>query len=399
MKSNQISNLVCFTFFIAIFLNSFSIKGQKRCNSNQFMELQLKQHPDILTKKAAKDHLVVTKMQQLNQQKQKKQQAIVSIPVVFHVLYNNNNIEENVGFDQLESQIAVLNEDYRRNNADATNNWLQAADTQIEFCLANIDLNGNYFEGVTRTQTSKTVFSPDGFDMFSSSAGGKEIWPDYLNIYVCNIDLFTEGVLGIAPFPGYFSAYDGVVLDYRVVGRQKNQDYNLIQNYDLGRTATHEVGHWLDLEHIWGPGDGSCSTDDNITDTPNSTSAYNACNTGSSCGSTDMSENFMDYHFDACMNLFTQGQANKMAASINVYRPYLKSHNKCSSCLPSVSINVSLQGKDKTINSNNTITATNDIFNNANINYYAKNRISLNSGFSIDESCNFSARIVGNCDG
>jgi len=397
MNSNQITNLICSLLIITFFSNSFNAKGQNRCNSNKIMKLQIQQHPEILAEKAAKDRLVEAKMRLLNQQKQKNQQAIISIPVVFHVLYNNS--EENVSFDVLESQITVLNEDYRRKNTDANNTWPQAADTQIEFCLANIDLNGNYFEGVTRTFTTKPVFNPDGIDMFLSDKGGKEIWPNYLNIYICDIDLLSEGVLGFAPLPGYFSDYDGVVIDYRIVGRNKNQ---LNNPYNLGRTGTHEIGHWLDLLHIWGnPGvnENGCNVDDGINDTPNSAASYSTCYSGTSCGSPDMGGNFMDYQYDSCMNLFTQGQANKMASSISIFRPYLINHTKCGSCLPSIVVNSNFQSKDRSITSNNWITATNDITNNSDIDYNAKNRITLNKGFSIDKSSNFIARIVSNCGG
>ena len=384
MKSNQVFYVVGSFLWIAFLLNSFSVKGQKRCNSNQLMQLQLNEHPEILANKMASNRLVI--QQQNQQQKTRKtQQAVVTIPVVFHVLYNN--AEENLSFDQLQSQIDVLNEDYRRQNDNATNTWSQATDAQIEFCFANIDLNGNYFEGVTRKFTSKSEFNPNSFDMFSSSTGGKEIWPDYLNIYVCDLDVFKEGVLGTAPFPGYYPAYDGVVLDYRVVGRQQivngTELYKLVSNYDLGRTATHEVGHWLDLEHPWGSGNGGCNTDDNITDTPNSAEPYNACDVGTSCGTTDMVENFMDYHFDGCMSLFTQGQADRMIASINIYRPYLVNNTKCSNCLSSVNVNQSFQSEVETIISNDVITAQNDIYDDSNISYFAKNRITLNSGFSL----------------
>ncbi len=402
MKSNLVFSTTFFFLWITFLIISFNAKGQKRCNTNELMQLQLNEHPEIMAKKKVLDRLVLEQQQQtVNQKTEKAKSALVTIPVVFHILHNK--AEEDISFDQLQSQITVLNEDYRRQNSNATNTWSQATDAQIEFCLANIDIDGNYFEGVTRTFTNKSEFNPQSFDMFSSSSGGKEIWPDYLNIYVCNLDVFAEGVLGSAPFPGYFAAYDGVVLDYRVVGKQKivngTKAYKLLTNYDLGRTATHEVGHWLDLEHPWGPGDGSCNVDDNISDTPNSANAYNECNAGTSCGSTDMVDNFMDYHYDACMNLFTQGQANRMIASINVYRPYLVNHNKCSNCLSSVNVDLNFQNKVKTIISNGVITAQNDIFNNSNISYFAKNRITLNSGFSIDQSSDFRAFLSGDCGG
>jgi len=202
--------------------------------------------------------------------------------------------------------------------------------------------------------------------------------------------------LGTAPFPGFNSNYDGIVLDYHVTGRTGN---NLILNFDLGRTATHEIGHWLNLEHPWGPGNGSCGVDDNVSDTPNSSRPHNECEDMSTCGTNDMSENFMDYHFDTCMNLFTQGQANRMAAAISVYRPYLLNHNKCNDCVSSINVSENFQNSSKNINYNGAITANNDIKNNSEVYYFAKTKITLNSGFSTDQSSRFKASVVGNCGG
>jgi len=372
-------------FTLAFLSCNFTATAQElnRCNANQFIKMQETKHPEVIQNRSTLNKLVNDQIQKNKTRNYKNSDPLITIPVVFHVLYHNT--AENISLAQLQSQIDVLNEDYQRQNTDANNNWPQAANARIAFCLSSI----------TRTYTDSLSFSPFGFSMFDSNTGGADIWKNYLNIYVCNLDLFANSVLGTAPFPGYYAAYDGVVLDFRVTGRQGN----LIQNYDLGRTCTHEVGHWLDLEHVWGLGNGSCSTDDNISDTPNSAGAYDACYTGSSCGSLDMSENFMDYHFDSCMNLFTQGQANRMIAAINIYRTYLKNHNKCNDCLSSFNINFNLQNKTKNITYNGVITAQNDITNNSDVDYYAKNKITLNSGFSVDQTSKFKAAITSNCGG
>jgi len=385
MKSNRVFYLTCSLSFLLLSLNSFCLKAQKRCNTSELTKMQLSKHPELLQQKKKFDHLVNEKVKQLKQSAQKNEQSIITIPVVFHVIYNNS--EQNVSNGKLESQIEVLNEDYRRENSDATTTWSQAADTEIEFCLS----------AVTRTQTDSLFFSYQHQNMYSNATGGVNIWQEYLNIYVCNYDVTNSFVLGTAPFPTMSpNNEDGVVLDYHTLGRIGN---NLIPNFDLGRTATHEIGHWLNLEHMWGPGEGSCTTDDGVSDTPISGRSHNQCEDEETCGTPDMSENFMDYHFDRCMNLFTTGQKLRMRASINSARPYLLNHNKCDKCATSVNINDNYQNKTKVINYNGNITANNDIYNNSDVRYFAEHRVTLNTGFSVDQSSDFKASTVGNCGG
>ena len=177
---------------------------------------------------------------------------IITIPIVVHIVYNNNN--ENITDLQIQSQIDILNEDFRRLNADTTNTPLAfqslAADCGIEFCLANTDPNGNTTTGITRTSTSQSSFSTSD-DVKYTSSGGIDSWntSEYLNIWVCDL---SGGLLGYAQFPGGSASSDGVVCDYQYFGNIGTAT----SPYDLGRTTTHEVGHWLNLRHIWG--DSNC---------------------------------------------------------------------------------------------------------------------------------------------
>ena len=268
---------------------------------------------DHLEMEFQKDPKRAQKMQQIERHTQKFLEnaenravnGVITIPVVVHIVYNNST--ENISDAQIQTQIDVLNEDFRRLNSDADNTWSQAADVEIEFCMATVDPNGNATNGITRTQTSVTAFSTNDNMKFNSS-GGKDAWPagDYLNMWVCDI---SGGILGYAQFPGGSPATDGVVMDYQYFGTIGTAT----APFDLGRTATHEVGHWLNLRHIWG--DGGCSVDDFVGDTPTSDAANYGCATGHvSCSSTDMVQNYMDYSDDACMNLFTQGQKTRMRA-------------------------------------------------------------------------------------
>ena len=274
---------------------------QRVCGSMEYLEYQLQQDP----KRAAKMEAIERFTQEYLANPNRAVTGVVSIPVVVHVIYNNST--ENISDAQVLSQIDVLNADFRRMNADQDNTWPQAADSEIEFCMASTDPSGNPTNGITRTSTSVTAFSANDNMKFNSS-GGKDAWPagSYLNIWVCDL---SGGLLGYAQFPGGPASTDGVVIDYAYFGTIGTAT----PPFHLGRTATHEVGHWLNLRHIWG--DGPCSVDDFVTDTPTSDAANYGCPIGHvSCSTTDMVQNYMDYTDDACMNLYTTGQKNRMRA-------------------------------------------------------------------------------------
>jgi len=250
--------------------------------------------------------------------------GVITIPVVFHIVWNTN--AENISDAQVQSQLDILTEDFRRLNSDADGTWSQATDTEIQFCMASVDPNGNPTNGITRTNTSTSSFSANDNMKFNSS-GGKDAWPagDYLNFWVCDL---SGGLLGYAQFPGGAASTDGVVCDYQYVG----DIGTATAPFNLGRTGTHEVGHWLNLRHIWG--DGNCNADDFVSDTPVSDASNVGCAIGHvSCGTTDMVQNYMDYSDDACMNLYTVGQRDRMRALFDPggFRESLLSSNGCGS--------------------------------------------------------------------
>jgi hypothetical protein len=248
----------------------------------------------------------------------------VTIPVVVHIVYNTPG--ENLPDSQIVSQIEVLNEDFRRLNADTTQtrNIFRpfAVDTKIQFCLAAQDPSGNPTTGITRTSTAVTGFTFDDRVKFDTS-GGKDAWnpAHYLNIWVCNLTTAN----GYAYYPNIQPAYDGVVLNYNVVGRVGP----VIAPYNKGRTATHEVGHWLGLYHPFegffaGTGCGGSDTTtcasrgDHLCDTPGDITPSYGCDTlQNSCTDSpidypDQIENYMDYADDACCNMFSSDQADRM---------------------------------------------------------------------------------------
>ena len=237
---------------------------------------------------------------------------IITIPVVVHVLYNN--AQQNISDAQILSQIDVLNKDYRGTNADRSQTPLYfaglAADCGFEFRLAGTDPNGLATNGIVRKYTPIQYFSNDDRAK-SVTGGGDAAWnrDRYLNIWVCNL---TGGVLGYTSAVGCAAEKDGVVISYAAFGTTGTAS----APFNGGRTATHEIGHWLNLRHLWG--DTYCG-DDGVDDTPQQRSSNRGIPTGErfTCGNTahgDMYMNFMDLTDDASMYLFTAGQRQRMRA-------------------------------------------------------------------------------------
>ncbi len=264
-----------------------------------------------------------------------KTQAIITIPVVVHVVYNNST--ENVSNAQVLSQIETLNQDFRLMNADSlpTNHpfWGNTADSEIEFCLATTDPNGNATTGITRTSTSHGPFlDPNLDDIKFTNLGGHDNWDPthYLNLWVCDLG---NSLYGYATFPSELATdpnYDGVVVNYTAFGNTGT----VVSPSDLGRTATHEIGHWLNLSHIWG--DQNCG-DDLVADTEPAQDANYGCpsfpyNALSSCGSSangEMYMNYMDYVDDNCMKMFTLGQKSRMRTALNGERSAMSGSAGC----------------------------------------------------------------------
>ncbi|SDS62490.1 Pregnancy-associated plasma protein-A [Actinopolymorpha singaporensis] len=243
--------------------------------------------------------------------------GVTRIPVVVHVVWNT--ADQNIADDQITSQIEVLNQDFRRTNADVSNTpsafLALASDARAEFFLAETAPDGSPTTGTERRQTSVQSFSDDDA-VKSSSSGGLDAWPaaNYLNIWVCPLG---GGLLGYAQFPGGPPDTDGVVILHSGFGTTGTA----AAPFDLGRTTTHEVGHWLNLNHIWGDDGTGCTGTDNVSDTPNQggpnygrpTFPHVSCDNGPD---GDMFMNYMDYVDDAAMVMFSAGQVARMQACL-----------------------------------------------------------------------------------
>ena len=346
MKRLLITFIICTPFLL------FS-QNMPICGYDLLIESQQKENP--LYKQSIDKAFKDAKAWSENNPLPSNQNSLLKLPVVVHLLYTNN--DENISDDIIKSQIDVLNEDYRRLNAD-TNETRAQFDTLVgrlnfEFFLATTDPDGNPTNGITRTSTTissfldESVFSDptgDGMQkMKSPNTGGVSVWPNdkHINIWVCDISINDQvQLLGYATPPNNLPnwlgelttapQYDGIVIHYELFGR--NAVVNVgTQVAFLGRVATHEMGHFLGLRHIWG--DGPCSADDGIDDTPFSDSGdQNICDHNkNSCVDSpydfnDMVENYMSYSNPSCQNIFTKGQMGLMhgvLANQRVDLPYV----------------------------------------------------------------------------
>ena len=262
--------------------------------------------------------------------------STITIPVVVHILYHSS--QENISEAQVQSQLDVLNADYSRTNKDASGTPAAfrnvAADCGFRFVLARVDPQGYGTNGIVRKQTSNNVFGVND-DIKFAAKGGDDAWDPnrYLNIWVGNLQ---SGYIGYASVIGGPMERDGVVIQYTAFGI-----IGILQSpYNFGRTATHEIGHWLNLIHIWG--DANCG-DDHVDDTPPQQTSTSGCPSGviSSCNNGpngNMYSNYMDFTNDQCMNLFTKGQRDRMRSLFEPggYRYSLLSSNALTSTpLPS----------------------------------------------------------------
>lgn len=294
-------------FFIVSITIALLSQGQDRCFTAEYLQAAVAA--------GASDGITIRKAEAFQKNKSVLRgvadDEIIRIPVVVHVLYNQPS--QNISEAQIQSGLDALNRDFRMQNADTINTPLRfrhlAADVKIEFYLARTDPRGRATTGINRKYTSRMGWAPD--DKIKSSAqGGIDAWDSksYLNIWIGNL----IGASGYATVPGSAAATDGIVISVTAFGT-----VNTAAPFNLGRTAVHEVGHWLGLKHIWG--DTQCG-DDAVEDTPQQGYFTKGCPTTfrSSCDNGewgDMYMNYMDYTNDACMNLFTAGQRWRMRAA------------------------------------------------------------------------------------
>lgn len=311
-------------FLLPVF--AVTVHGQDRCGTAAYEESR---HDNpALHKIDFEQWLSKTMSRQRLNRNGRTEAAPYKIPVVVHIIHNGEALGSgaNITDAQVFSQIQVLNEDFRRQNADASNTPVEfasvAGSLDIEFVLAKQDPEGQATTGIVRLNGGRSSWS------MNNNYALKELsyWPaeQYLNIWVCNL----TGNLGYAQFPesdleGLENSStnrltDGIVISYRAFGSVDHGAFNLDARFNKGRTATHEAGHFFGLNHIWGAG-SVCTDSDYVADTPNQQGQTHGCPShprSDDCSDMIMFQNFLDYADDRCMNLFTKGQVDRMVTVI-----------------------------------------------------------------------------------
>ena len=321
---------IAFTVLLAVLATA---QPHRNCGTMDLLEAQLEQDPDL----HGRMQQIERQTEEFVRQGGQQGRVVVTIPVVFHVVHNGDAVgaNENLSEALLLAQLNQLNQDFRLTNADASliPSLFQgvAADAEIEFCLAQRKPDGTATNGINRINGGRTSWTRSQIE---SSLKPSSIWDrnQYLNVWTVIFGSGDASLLGYAQFPGGSATTDGVVVTYTSVGS------TALTNpaggvFGQGRTLTHEVGHWLNLRHIWG--DASCGND-LVSDTP----VHNTSNTGcpayphySTCSGApvEMTMNYMDYTNDGCMYMFTAGQKTRMQAVLatNGSRSSLASSQGC----------------------------------------------------------------------
>lgn len=252
------------------------------------------------------------------------QPPIYYVPVIFHIITSGSGAT-NLSASQVQAQLDQLNEDFKSIDEDGT--WAQAADTEIEFCMSTVDENGNPLTepGIMRWTNWGGGTQNDNFVDSTIKPNTIQDPSQFLNIWSINLG---SGFYGYAQFPGNAANTDGVVSNYYTFGSlsQPGSASGIDAVYRFGRTTAHEVGHYYNLFHIWGDDGGGCNGSDAVADTPNQGNSTLSCPSGTqtSCNSSDMYQNFMDYTDDQCMNMFTEDQKTRMRAVFTSFanRPF-----------------------------------------------------------------------------
>jgi len=348
------------SIFFLLVSQILTAQNIKKCNTTFLVNKEIELNKEYLENR---EKIIKENKLWIDQNNNNKASSII-VPIVVHVIYRTNHTNigsgTNISDARILDAIRILNEDYSKTNPEfpnpPRNTFLNySGNPNLEFCLATIDPNGNNTTGITRTVSTKTNFDPDNEanDMKRNNTGGKDGWDPskYLNIWVCDLAVSASGgmTLGYAYLPGLPSWQnwkDGLVVDFQWFGTIQGASGD-------SRTATHEIGHYLGLNHTFceSQSGGCCDNDNNnVDDTPatdgvywgsvNNTTNNNTCNDlsyGFNSDLLDMDENYMSYSQNTWM--FTNSQVNVMNATLNGYRSSLINSNVTSNCSGIIGLN------------------------------------------------------------
>ena len=326
------------TLLLFLVITSYCLQAQsEQCGAHQMLEAQYS-HEEI--KAFHQKNTERLKKWQLENPNFIKNRSVVTLPVVVHVVWHEEI--ENISDEQIYSQIDILNKDFRALNCQVPSVEEPfkslVADIEFEFCLATVAPDGSPTNGITRTRSPIPFFDCSDSDfLYDEDLGGADAWDTkrYINIWVAKLGpVVGASTLGCGTFPDSVdSSKQGITVSYWAFGNIGP----VIKPNHLGRTATHEMGHFFNLRHVFPnkrePNIDPCENEhDGITDTPTQDRSYlQQCPTGAqfSCGTEDMYMNYMNYTADACMAMFSEGQKEVIWATLNALRPELLQNNVC----------------------------------------------------------------------
>ena len=286
---------------------------ERHCASNDVLEQQIAADPqrarnlDELERKT--EEFIAREQNMVS-----RTAGVLYVPVAVNIVLPDAN---RVSTAQIQSQIDVLNKDFNKANAELNNtnvylagySYASVANCQVQFVVTSVNRRSNAATPTFGSNDAVKKTSLGGLDPVSATTT--------LNFWVCDL---SSGLLGYAQFPGGAASTDGVVIDYQAFGTSAT--YPMYAQFNLGRTATHEIGHWFNLRHIWG--DRRCG-DDYVGDTPSHDGSNGGCPSStlrSACSGKPLEQwmNYMDYTDDRCMYMFSGGQKTRMDAAIDASR-------------------------------------------------------------------------------
>lgn len=339
----------------SVFAQSESQPARRTCGTMENLEYLKQQNPNLEAEMQAYN-AQLDQWIAANANVERNSNAVITIPIVFHILYNT--AAENLSDADIQSQLVAMNADFMGLNADTSKIpsvfKKDFGAPKIQFCMAQRTPDGKPTNGIVRKSTTKTSFTTNNDAKFTSR-GGDDAWDTkrYYNIWIGDLG---STLLGYAEFPtGTATNTFGYVGHYKYTGT-----INSSKPFHLGRTTTHEIGHCFNLRHIWG--DANCGNDQ-VSDTPTQQAASSGCPTFptvtcSNGPNGNMFMNYMDYSDDACMFMFSKGQTTRMLAVVNS-APYnsLTTSDACQPLTP-LAVSIASNDPDNTICAGTSVTFT-----------------------------------------